>query len=210
MKIVTYLLFFANILLAIFSSLFASSSRSGVEPALHFSLPNGPQLELLYAHRDVGEIRCFLFGAFQGYLDVDIINDLYKEKAAVKVHKHNYVRAPRYMVFLPPFESQELAVRRSKELLQLGLDNYVVVGGGYDSSISVGVFENVDSATRHSIRVASLVPDVGVRELPRKGLDYWVSIKVVSVISERDIRLILTENGLNEEFLEISCKSVDS
>lgn len=204
MRLIASLLFFINLLLLAFP-FFAEEGQEFQNVAKYSTIK---ALELLYVDAEVEGRRCFLMGPYDSKDSVGLnLSDLTIRDSLLP---HSYKRAPRFMVYIPSFDSQSAAVKYSKSLLARSIDNYVVVGGVAHNTISLGVFENIDAAKRLYRKLRAKKLSVEIKKMPRAGVEYWRYF-VVEPPKKRIFEATVREKFKNnKELLEISCKGVDS
>ncbi len=155
---------------------------------------------------------CLLLGPFVALEVSDLLlGALAEVKLQAELVTQEIVKAPNYWVYLPPFETRGDAVKKLRVLQAAKVDSYLITQGELANGISVGVFENIDSARRMLKRRKNQGYNVEVAELGKKEFEYWVAI-VESYSEELDLKIseIVNKLEMTPEKRQISCKSVAS
>ncbi len=90
---------------------------------------------------------------------------------------------PQYRVFLPPVSSRTIATTTldglSERIGQAGMEieTYIITRGLLENAIALGLFVDVDSATRVRNRVLALGYNVEIEEIPQSTGDIQVLLK---------------------------------
>ena len=87
--------------------------------------------------------------------------------SVVEVKSEEISSAPDFLVYLDTGRNIDSARRFLKELESQSLDAYVIAGGDYMNSVSVGVFSNESGAVRQSVRLEDLGYEPRVQALER-------------------------------------------
>ncbi|MFD2232032.1 SPOR domain-containing protein [Alkalimarinus sediminis] len=120
-------------------------------------------------------------------------------------------KAPNYWVYLEPFETRKAAIAKLKSLQIAKVDSYLITQGELANGISLGVFENIDSARRMLERRQGQGYDVKVTELSKTDFEYWVSIDgEYSSELDKKVTKIMDELEISFGKRQIFCKSVAS
>jgi len=121
------------------------------------------------------------------------------------------VKAPNYWVYLAPFDSRKSALNKLKELQSVKVDSYLITQGELANGISLGVFENIDSARRMSKRRKSQGYDVKITELGKEDFEYWVAVmEEYTEGLDAEVSKIMNILDMSFEKRQIFCKSVAS
>jgi hypothetical protein len=155
---------------------------------------------------------CLLLGPFVALEVSDrLLGALAEAKLQTELVTQEIVKAPNYWVYLPPFEVRRDAVKKLRALQAAKVDSYLITQGELANGISLGVFENIDSARRMLKRRKNQGYNVEVAELGKKEFEYWVAI-VKSYSEELDLKVseIVNKLEMTPEKRQISCKSVAS
>lgn len=155
---------------------------------------------------------CMLLGPMEDKTKATQLIDVFKSRGVgVELVAQEITKAPNYWVYLAPFESRKAAVKRLKELQGAKVDSYLITQGDLANGISLGVFENIDSARRMSKRRRNQGYDVKVTELGKKEFEYWVAImKEYTEELDTEVSEMMNELDLLFEKRQIFCKSVAS
>jgi hypothetical protein len=142
---------------------------------------------------------------------LQLINVFKLRSVDVELVAQGITKAPNYWVYLAPFESRKAAVKKLKEMQGAKVDSYLITQGDLANGISLGVFENIDSARRMSGRRRNQGYDVKITELGKKEYEYWVAImKEYTEELDAEVSEIMNELELLFEKRQIYCKSVAS
>lgn len=79
-----------------------------------------------------------------------------------------------HWVHIPPLDSKASALRQLKELQARSIDSFIVSEGEFANAISLGSFQNRDSAITVQARVRSAGYPAEVREIRRDLRQHWV------------------------------------
>ncbi|WP_250656522.1 SPOR domain-containing protein [Alkalimarinus coralli] len=121
------------------------------------------------------------------------------------------VRAPNYWVYLQPYESRKAAISKLRELQESKVDSYLITQGELANGISLGVFENIDSARRMLERRQGQGYSPKVKELGKKGFEYWLATEdAYTPELDQKIAKTLEELKMSPGKRQIFCKSVAS
>ena len=167
--------------------------------------------DIVTPEREVDRL-CLLLGPMEGKAKAIQLIDIFKLRGVgVELVAQEITKAPNYWVYLAPFESRKAAVKRLKELRNAKVDSYLITQGDLANGISLGVFENIDSARRMSKRRRNQGYDVKVTELGKKEFEYWVAVmKEYTEDLDAEVSEIMNELELLFEKRQIFCKSVAS
>jgi len=155
---------------------------------------------------------CLLLGPIEVEEKASRLLDIFK-LADVKVElvTQTLAKAPNYWVYLAPFDSRKAALNKLKKLQSAKVDSYLITQGELANGISLGVFENIDSARRMAERRRNQGYDVEVTELGRKDFEYWVAV-MEEYTEGLDVKVskIINKSEMSFEKRQIFCKSVAS
>ena len=98
-----------------------------------------------------------------------------------------------------------------RELKKSKVDSYLITQGELANGISLGVFENIDSARRMLDRRLGQGYQAKVTELGKQDFEYWVAIEGGYTV-DLDIKVTEIVDKLKMMYgkRQISCKSVAS
>ena len=166
---------------------------------------------LLVAESSV-EPLCLLLGPLDDKVKARKLLSLFQaEGIRADLVPQSIVKAPNYWVYLAPFDSRASAVVKLKELRTAKVDSYLITQGELANGVSLGVFENIDSARRMSKRRKGQGYDAKVSEISKSEYEYWVAI-LEEYTEDLDYDLTKIVDELEESFekRQIFCKSVAS
>jgi len=158
------------------------------------------------------EPLCLLLGPLDSKEEATQLLSLFQqEDLKVELVAQPIKKAPNYWVYLAPFENRKAAIVKLKELQSAKVDSYLITQGELANGISLGVFENIDSARRMSKRRKGQGYDVKVSELGKSEFEYWIAI-LEEYTEELDLEVTKIASKLEEslEKRQIFCKSVAS
>ncbi|UZE95846.1 SPOR domain-containing protein [Alkalimarinus alittae] len=155
---------------------------------------------------------CLLLGPIDSPLSAKkLLRELNSEGLDTKIITQPIIKAPNYWVHLEPYENRKAAITKLKELKSAKVDSYLITQGELTNGISLGMFENIDSARRMLKKRQTQGYDVKIKELGKQAFEYWVFVEGQGVA---ELDKIITKNmeELKMSFgkREISCKSVAS
>ncbi len=187
--------------------------RKDVMP-LTYTLPDGVREVALLSERmgaAAGEERCLLLGPVEEEaLGRDFVSLLSERGFEANVIEMKHGKAPVYWVYSGPYAADEAGLRLD-EYQQKGLDSFVIAQGELKGAISLGVFENIDSARRMIRIVKRHGFEPKMREVKKSVNEYWVSVLLQgSSVSKREIKGLFKGLGVSPEMRQIFCKSVAS
>lgn len=158
------------------------------------------------------EQLCLLAGPLGDSGDAKrLIGELEGLGVAAEVVVQSITKAPNYWVYLEPYETRKAAIAKLKALQLAKVDSYLITQGELANGISLGVFENIDSARRMLERRQGQGYDVKVRELGKKNYEYWVSVAGgYTADLDKKVTKIMDELEMSFGKRQIFCKSVAS
>ena len=138
---------------------------------------NSAMPPVLPAAEQVDQPECLLLGPFA---DKALAQPLLVRMASLEIHSKlvaiEITDAPDYWVYLKPEPSRELAVSMLRELQEKKIDGFIIPQGELANGISLGVFDNNESAERRRQAVIDRGYDVQIRSNPRVYIENWVII----------------------------------
>ena len=186
MKWLMFLLLFLNFALATFGWL---DLRKGARQAVYSSPLGMREIELLGGGRvlDVSPAGlCWLIGPlvveqrastiYRRFLDVGF-------DAQVIVDEVD--KAPGYWVYYGPIASYPESLQQLKEFQSKGIDSFIIGRDGLKGSISLGVFENIDSARRMKKIMLAKGYETDLYEIAKKKKRFWVRADVSAMIEDK-------------------------
>ena len=155
---------------------------------------------------------CLLLGPLKGEVKaVQLLSAFQDKSIKAELVTQDIVKAPNYWVYLAPFDSRKAAITKLRELQSVKVDSYLITQGELANGISLGVFENIDSARRMSKRRIGQGYDVKIAELDKKEFEYWVAV-MEGYTEELDVEVskLIRKLEMSFEKRQIFCKSVAS
>jgi hypothetical protein len=155
---------------------------------------------------------CLLLGPIITEKEAEIIENRLNSKG-IKSRKivQEIAKAPNYWVYLKPFSTKSEAILKLKRLQSANIDSYLISQGVLANGISLGVFENIDSAKDMlKTRIKQGYP-AEIRNLPKSTSRFWVgvneqyNIELVNRISD-----LLKNIKMPPEKRQIFCESIAS
>ena len=211
MRLVMYLLLSANLVLAILvwldyrtvTPLLAYEPEKDVERILLLSdgTKSLPQAE---EGRDV----CWLFGPMsQRQVALDLKSRLAEVDYFSSVVESQIEKAPGYWVYYGPISAYQDSLAQLREFRRKNIDSFIITKEELKGSISLGVFDNIDSAKRMLAIMKRKGYDTRMAEIPRQDTEYWVSLTYPSdsSLEQRFERYLAEQNG-SLEGRQIFCK----
>ena len=139
------------------------------------------------------------------------LESMHRRGINVEMVTQTIARAPNYWVYLQPYESRKAAISKLRELQESKVDSYLITQGELANGISLGVFENIDSARRMLERRQGQGYSPKVKELGKKGFEYWLATEdAYTPELDQKIAKILEELKMSPGKRQIFCKSVAS
>ena len=120
-------------------------------------------------------------------------------------------KAPRYWVYYGPMETYSESLEQHRKFKSEGIDNFIITQEDLYGALSVGVFENIDSAQRLQAIMRAKGYKTAIRNIFKFESRWWVEVSV----SESDliinkINSLQGDHGLDLEMREFFCKTVAS
>lgn len=120
-------------------------------------------------------------------------------------------RAPGYWVYYGPVASESARQEKWREFQSKGIDSYLITSGKLKGAISVGVFENIDSAQRMKQKMSGHGYQSKLSEIEKSSEVYWLLIYEPYLIeNKKKIEEALNAFEVRPEKRQIFCKSVAS
>lgn len=181
MKLLMYLLLTLNLILAMLGWL--DIRKAKVEPV--FSVrPGVEEIVLLGSARAAGtlaqvEEQCWLLGPIALEAEArQVESELSGIDYFAELVRSDIELAPAYWVYFGPIDSYSESLSRLREFKSKGIDSYIIKKEDLYGSISLGVFNNIDSANRMQGIMSRKGYETKIAEFPKTAVEYWVSIKV--------------------------------
>ena len=209
----------------LFAALELYSGIGGRESeSVHYNVLEGGARLLLLSELDGSHVRavtpnsenseqlCLLAGPLIERGDAKrLIDALQRLDVPAEVVVQTITKAPNYWVYLEPYETRKAAIAKLKALQLAKVDSYLITQGELANGISLGVFENIDSARRMLERRQGQGYEVKIRELGKKNFEYWVSVEGgYSTELDKKVTKTMAELEMSIGKRQIFCKSVAS
>ncbi len=155
---------------------------------------------------------CLMLGPMQAERDAEIVRRILVENAVLaKKVVQKIDRAPNYWVYLKPYRQREDAVEKIKKLQKSNIDSYLISQGSLKNGISLGVFENVDSARDMQEMRIQQGYRAELKNLPKSMHKYWVGVNSqYNIELVNKVLLLLKEVKIVTERRQILCESIAS
>lgn len=122
---------------------------------------------------------CRVWGPYSNQEDLDALRaELEKVGSALEVRASQVAADPDYLVFIATGNNLETARRTLRELESQSVDAYIIAGGPYVNSVSVGVFSDEKRALAQEKRVEALGYQAGTEALSRSQTVYHLVARV--------------------------------
>ena len=155
---------------------------------------------------------CMLVGPLNSALAAKrLMKELEVPPLRVQVINQPVIKAPNYWVYLPPYENRKTAITKLKSLQAAKVDSYLITQGELANGISLGVFENIDSARKLLERRERQGYNAKIKELGKKDFNHWVFVEGDNAVELRvKVSKTIEEVKNSIGMRQISCKSVAS
>ncbi len=152
--------------------------------------------------------RCYLVGPISKLIEAEsVLNELQLIDGASRLVYSDVKLPPKFWVHIPPLVSRKAAIEKMRLLKSQGVDSFVITAPDLNNAISLGVFDNIDSAERMINLQKSRGVQAKLRVRERVSQVYWIYTSHRND-DEKTVRKRLQSGG--QEFREIFCKTVDS
>lgn len=120
-------------------------------------------------------------------------------------------KAPGYWVYFGPISTEEAALDQLRKFQAQGIDSFIIRQGNLAGSISLGVFENIDSAMRMIASLERMGYSVQIAEIKKADEVFWLQILRGQKPTEvEEISALLGGKEGLPEMRQIFCKTVAS
>lgn len=205
MRLVMYLLLSTNLVMALFVWLDYRASSPSVSYTHQRSVAS---LELVEGDVAKNEQLCWLFGPVTSKQGADQIKvEMEAAGFASKVVETEQIKAPGYWVYYGDYQRYEDSLAQLREFQKKGIDSFIIGQGELKGSISLGVFDNIDSARRMAKILSRKGYETKMHEIVRRDNEFWVSLdRFVNKSEKRVIERFLSAKDSLVEGRQIFCK----
>ncbi|MFL1404039.1 hypothetical protein ACJO2E_01640 [Marinobacter sp. M1N3S26] len=157
--------------------------------------------------------QCFVIDGFEE----EFAAQAYREQLSVGTHNIKFVGIteqveslePFHWVIVPPLETRDEALQRYRELVNQGVEAYVVPSGERENAISLGLFRSLQSAEGVLRRRQAQNINAILVKFPRNRISYALVFEGVAPSSLDDFGGASAEGGSGLQLIEISdCEGV--
>lgn len=179
MRLVMYLLLIANVALALMIWL---DYRGVRQPEVYKEKQGVHVIQLLqrglHDNGLVASERCWLFGPESDRKVVELLKvELSSIDYFSKIVETEVKKAPGYWVYFGPLENEQASRAQLREFQSKGIDSFIIRRKDLNGSISLGVFENIDSANR-MLKIMQRKGYVAkMTEIPKSEKEFWLQLK---------------------------------
>jgi len=176
-------------------------------------IDEGADIELLGEH--TGDIvlggHCGLLGPLSVKRDAeDLMARIEFIEQRVEMIVKDKLLAPGYWVYLN-VGKDESSHDRLIELEVKNIDSFLIPAGPLKGNISLGIFDNIDSARRMLKSMVSVSIDAKLREIEKSKKEYWLQLTADYAAENKDKFDSLMRSEKNKHGIrQILCKSVAS
>lgn len=207
MKLLLYILLATNLVLGVLGWL--DMRKIKLQPV--YIEDRGVKLLRLLADRQVlaeSVDQCWLFGPLSSEGDASEIKaEVSKVDYFARLLTTDVVKAPGYWVYFGPIEEYAESLRQLREFQSKGIDSFIISKEALRGSISLGVFENIDSAKRMQAIMLRKGYQTKMAEIPKLEKEFWVSLKFPSGGPlESQFQAIASRQNKALEVRQIFCK----
>ncbi len=113
-----------------------------------------------------------------------------------------------YRVYMPPFSSDAAARQTLANLLENGIDSFIINSGDLGGAISLGLFQQQQSAFRLQEELAAEGYATSIQETVQSDTEFWI---IIQPASSSDLEVLWTgllESNRNIKQSEKLCESV--
>lgn len=153
---------------------------------------------------------CYLYGPIVKELDARaFVAELEAVGMVSSLFSKEYEKAPRYWVYFGPMDDYAGALAQLKEFDGLGIDSFIITRDDLYGALSLGVFENIDSARRMQAIMSAKNYQVSIRNIFTFEKRWWVEIQASKTgLKLNKINEIAHNYGIAPENKEFFCKTV--
>tara|TARA_R110000772_G_scaffold264509_1_gene385125 strand:- start:85 stop:885 length:801 start_codon:yes stop_codon:yes gene_type:complete len=159
----------------------SESATAGITATQIEGLPsssgNGVSAELEPAIIDETLNTCLAFGVFENLADSNaMVAELRQQGFQARVQLQEQTDSV-YRVYMPPFSSDTAARQTLANLLENGVDSFLITEGDLAQGISLGVFSQQSTAFRLQEELAAEGYATNTQEIIRSNTEFWVVVQ---------------------------------
>lgn len=205
MRLAMYLLLSANLVLALFVWL---DYRATAPSTSYSHLDSVATLELVVGDELGGGRGCWLFGPMASREGAEQIKvEMVAAGFPATVVETEQLKAPGYWVYYGEYQRYEDSLAQLREFQKKGIDSFIIGRGELQGSISLGVFENIDSARRMTKIMSRKGYETKMYEIIRHSNEFWVGLdRPVNQAEKLVIERFLSAQKSLVERRQIFCK----
>lgn len=129
---------------------------------------------------ELGALSCTRIGPFPSQADMRrAMSALTPITERIQFSETRAVKSRGWWVYMPAFETRDLALRNARELAAKGIrDYYVVTAGDQQNTISLGLFRERGNAQNRRAELTAMGFDAAMRERTDEAPEYWLDYAV--------------------------------
>lgn len=129
---------------------------------------------------ELGALACTRIGPFPSQSDMRrAMNALTPLTERIQFKETRAVKSRGWWVYLPAFDTRDLALRNARALAAQGIrDYYVVTAGDQQNTISLGLFRERSNAENRRADLVALGFDAAMRERTDEAPEYWLEYAI--------------------------------
>lgn len=185
-----------------------------IKPAPEYELYEYAKEVAVLKRGDVatGIRRCMLLGPFENEERANVFQDVLKERRLpFERVEQSLEKAPTYWVYFGPLPDYDSAVAQLREFQSKNIDSFIITREDLYGAISVGVFENIDSARRMQVQMTRKGYPTSIRNIFKYKTVWWYEIRTDQELIKAIKNKQLDGYGRPDfDFREIFCKTVAS
>ncbi len=125
-------------------------------------------------------LACLAVGSFQNVAESNELALTLRQQGFETEVELSEETQSEYRVYMPPFNSDAAARQTLANLLESGIDSFIITDGDLARGISLGVFTREASAYRLQEELAAQGYATGIQEIIRSNTEFWVLIRAAS------------------------------
>lgn len=143
---------------------------------------------------------CLAFGVFDNIASSNaLVTQLRQQGFQARVELQEQTDSE-YRVYMPPFTSDTAARQTLANLLENGVDSFLITDGDLARGISLGVFSQQNSAYRLQEELAAEGYATNIQEIVRSNTEFWVVVQSLTAASLEALwqALLIDQPGLKQ------------